>query len=490
MKVIMVMFDTLNRHMLPCYGGKEVHAPHFERLARETVTFDTSYVCSMPCMPARRDWHTGRPNFLHRSWGPLEPFDDSVPRLLKDTKIHSHLVTDNHHYFAEGGANYHTKYATWDFIRGQETDPWSTALQEPSPPENSIGQHRVQDLKNRQKILEANAFPQTKTFEAGLIFIEENKAEDNWFLHIETFDPHEPFVSDQASKDHYPAHYSRYKGPAFDWPPYTTHTEGDEETEHCRQEYKSLLTMCDQSLGRVLDAMDKHGLWEDTMLIVWTDHGFLLGEHECWAKMWMPFYEEVAHTPFFIWDPRSQKKGERRQSLVQPSVDLGPTVLDFFELEIPPDMTGHALGETIASDAPVREAAIFGNFGGQVNVTDGRYVYMRAAENENNSPLEEYSLMPSHMKQSFDTNRFGDDLQLASPFPFTKGCHTLQFTCPGQKTKRHADVYKTQLFDLQKDPRQQAPLKDSEVEARMQSLLKQEMQAVHAPASQFERLGL
>ena len=77
MKAIMVMFDSLNRHMLPSYGCEWIHAPNFERLAERSITFDNCYVGSMPCMPARRELHTGRYNFLHRSWGPLEPFDDS-----------------------------------------------------------------------------------------------------------------------------------------------------------------------------------------------------------------------------------------------------------------------------------------------------------------------------------------------------------------------------------------------------------------------------
>src|SRR5438045_4422444 len=88
MKAVMVMFDSLNRHMLPPYGCTWTHAPNFARLAQRTVTFDRSYVCSMPCMPARRDLHTGRPNFLHRSWGPLEPFDDSMPEMLRNNGIY------------------------------------------------------------------------------------------------------------------------------------------------------------------------------------------------------------------------------------------------------------------------------------------------------------------------------------------------------------------------------------------------------------------
>ena len=113
MKAIMVMFDSLNRHMLPPYGCDWVHAPNFQRLAERTVSFSNSYVGSMPCMPCRREFHTGRYNFLHRSWGPLEPFDDSVPEILKQNGVYTHLVSDHYHYWEEGGATYHTRYTSW-----------------------------------------------------------------------------------------------------------------------------------------------------------------------------------------------------------------------------------------------------------------------------------------------------------------------------------------------------------------------------------------
>ena len=68
--------------------------------------------------------------------------------------------------------------------------------------------------------------------------------------------------------------------------------------------------MCDRYLGKVLDAMDRYGLWRDTMLIVNTDHGFLLGEHDWMGKNIQPAYDEIAHLPFFIWDPRYKKMGK------------------------------------------------------------------------------------------------------------------------------------------------------------------------------------
>ena len=100
--------------------------------------------------------------------------------------------------------------------------------------------------------------------------------------------------------------------------------------------------MCDAYLGKLLDYMDVHRMWQDTMLIVATDHGFLLGEHGWWAKNRPLFYEELSHTPLFIWDPRTGVAGERRKALVQ-TIDLAPTLLSYFGVPIPPDMQGHDL---------------------------------------------------------------------------------------------------------------------------------------------------
>lgn len=117
------MFDSLNRNYLPPYGGTDIHAPNFGRLTKQTVTFENSYVGSMPCMPARRDLHTAHPNFFHTPWSCLQPWDDSMPEILKTNGITSHLVTDHYHYMEDGGAGYMQRYSTYQCFRGQEADP-------------------------------------------------------------------------------------------------------------------------------------------------------------------------------------------------------------------------------------------------------------------------------------------------------------------------------------------------------------------------------
>jgi arylsulfatase A-like enzyme len=199
MKAIMVMFDSLNRHFLPPYGAEGIHAPNFERLAERTVMFDNCYVGSMPCMPARRELHTGRYNFLHRSWGPLEPFDDSMPEILRENGVYTHLVTDHQHYWEDGGATYHTRYSSCELVRGQEGDPWKGHVADPETPETLLEAHpyaarlQRQDWVNRSYMDSEEKQPQYQTFELGIDFIRNNHTEDNWFLQIETFDPHEPF---------------------------------------------------------------------------------------------------------------------------------------------------------------------------------------------------------------------------------------------------------------------------------------------------------
>jgi arylsulfatase A-like enzyme len=491
MKAIMVMFDSLNRHMLPPYGCDWTHAPNFRRLAERTLTFDTSYICSMPCMPARRDLHTGRPNFLHRSWGPLEPFDDSVPRMLKDSGVQSHLISDHYHYWETGGATYHTQYTTWEFFRGHEGDPWKGMVAEP-PTQKLHGRSATdspwikQDRINRMFMRSEKDQPQSKMFDAGLDFIRRNEGEDDWFLQIETFDPHEPFFTQRHYQDLYPELIRDRAAGLFDWPLYGQVTETQDLVDQCRGHYAALLSMCDARLGDVLDEMDRLEMWDDTMLIVCTDHGFLLGERDMWAKNQMPWYREHANTPFFVWDPRCGKSGERRASLVQPAIDLGPTLLEFFDREPTKDMLGHPLRATIADDTPVREAAIFGSHGGQINVTDGRFVYMRAA-NPENQPLYNYTLMPTHMREMFSVEEF-DGAQLTPPFSFTKGCPLLRTR--DTKPPAPQNEYGHLLFDQESDPWQTSPLQDAVTEQHMVDAMRQLMQACEAPQEQFERVGL
>ena len=495
MRAVMVMYDSLRLDLLPCYGGKEVELPNFKRLAEKTAIFDSSYVCSMPCMPARRELHTGRANFLHRSWGPIEPFDDSMPEILKNNGIYTRIVTDHNHYIEDGGASYVQRYNTWECNRGQEGDPWQGYAGEvadnphqhpmnPNLPEGMktfLKRWRDNDMLNREKMQKEEDYPQAKTFAQGVEFLERNHDVDNWYLQIETFDPHEPF---DAPKNY----ISRICDPDsigdLDWPPYAHVTEPEEEIRSFRMHYLALLGFCDDSLGKILDLFDRYHLWKDTMLIVNTDHGYLLGEHGWWSKGMMPDYQEVIHTPLFIWDPRSGVQNVRRQALVQ-TIDLAPTLLDLFGIDIPEDMLGKPLAKTVECDEAVREYALSGFHGGTLNITDGRYKLMLAIR-EDAPQGYDYTLMPTHMRARFSVQEL-QKAEWREPFSFTKGCSVIAVPTPNKYPA--GDVLRPGcelLFDLENDPEEMHPIKDETVTKRLKQALIDLLKENDAPAELYD----
>lgn len=475
MKAILVMYDSLNSAYLSAYGCDWTHTPNFARLAARCAVFDNHFVGSLPCMPARRELHTGRYNFLHRTWGPLEPFDNSTPVLLGEKGIYTHLATDHMHYFEDGGATYHERYRSWEVARGQEGDPWKANV----TPESRRGYERFfrQDAFNRTYIREEADFPMTNTFANGLEFLDRNHREDDWYLSIETFDPHEPFYAPPQ----YKALYEQlYDGGWPDWPKLGMPME---EIAESRYAYAALVSMCDANLGRLLDKMDALNLWDDTMLILNTDHGFLLGENDAMGKVPWDYYRPACNVPLMIWDPRSRAVG-RRQALTQ-TIDIGPTLLEYFGVEIPGDMLGRPLREAIKSDTPVREAGLFGVHSHAVCVTDGRYIYVRAPRE--GTPCYNYTLMPTLHGGFFSL----EDLrraELVPPFAFSKDTPVLRVPYAGFQPEGAAR--EDLLFDTQADPEQREAIRDAAVERRMVAHLEALLLENDAPDELYTRLGL
>lgn len=494
MRAIMVMFDSLSKRVLPQYGDTTIDAPNFARLAETCAVFDTFYAGSMPCMPARRELHTGRYNFLHRSWGPLEPFDNSMPEILKKSGVYTHLVSDHLHYWGDGGATYHNRYSSWENVRGQVADRWVGDVSDPVIPEHQPTMREFTHpnwwkdyWKNRNRIFEESSFPLDRTFDGGMAFLKKNKDKDNWFLQIEAFDPHEPF---DVEEEYVKLYEEAYGGPFFNSPPYGTVTESADAVRHVQALYRALTTQCDRSLGRVLDFMDAHDMWADTMLIVNTDHGLLVGERDWWAKSVMPCYNELVNLPFAIWDPRHKAVG-RRTSLAQ-TIDLAPTLLEFFGVAIPEEMEGSPLAPIVESDTPVRDTALFGYTGGFVNVTDGKRTYMRASQTLGNEPCFEYTLMTTDRAGLMKTREL-QRAELVPPFSFTKGCPVLKLPFPskvGAPIFCNSFQFANLLWDLETDPGQENPVEDPNLEAEMVNVLVGVLKASDAPPELYERIGL
>ncbi len=508
MKTVFVLFDTLNRRDLSCHGGTYAHTPNFQRLAERSVTFDNHHVGSLPCMPARREIQTGRHNFLHRSWGPMEPFDNSFTEILgAQAGVYCHIATDHAHYWEDGGATYHTRFDSFDLIRGQEADMWKGLVapdearwRETYHPRQLNFERRNKlrsDLVNREYRGGYADYPTVRTFDAGLEFLEANRAADDWFLQIECFDPHEPFTITEEFRARY---VTDYRGPIFDMPTYGAVEETDAEVAEIRANYAATLEHCDRQLGRLLDHFDAHDLWKDTALVLTTDHGFLLGEHDLWGKLILPFYNEIAHIPLFIHHPGHAASAGRRCAALTQTIDLMPTFLDLWHQPPPDEVQGHSLLGLLADPEAagmhaLREAALFGQHGAAVNVTDGRHVYMRYPEDVRGGEINQYTLMPTHIKSLFSVAELRD-AELAGPFGFTKGLRLLKVPSDERSPYYHrqgAGVQidcTTRLFDLAEDPAQLHPLDNAEAEDRMTGHLTALMRAGDAPKELYRRFGL
>lgn len=84
MRTIVVLMDTLRRDHLSCYNeNTDCITENIKKFSEESCVFENHFTGSMPCMPARRDIFTGRLNFLERSWGPIEIFDKTLPKVLE-----------------------------------------------------------------------------------------------------------------------------------------------------------------------------------------------------------------------------------------------------------------------------------------------------------------------------------------------------------------------------------------------------------------------
>jgi arylsulfatase A-like enzyme len=473
-----------------------VQAPNLTRLAERSVVFDNNCIGSMPCMPARRDLWIGCQEFLWRPWGSLEPWDQPLPRLLRDAGIMTQLVTDHYHLFERGGENYHIDFEGWELIRGHENDPWVTCPA--TPPGRVKGVLAPRYVRNMSRFHREEDWLSPRTFQAASAWLEENHHAHapGFFLMIDEFDPHEPF--------HVPPPYDTmydpdWDGPFFVWPEYGRPDYSEAEARHARAQYAGKVTMADRWLGQFLDRMDKFDLWENTMVVLMTDHGHFLGEHGWWGKPTCPQYQTIAHTPLFIHMPGSQYAGQRRQALTT-TVDLYPTILDFFGVPARNPLHGRSLMPIVRGECDkVRDWNLYGWFGAHVQYTDGQYTYVRSAKSETNEPLFIY------------TNRWSTAPWWEIPIPD----HRLEVSrflpttdmpvgrmpvAPDIMRRLHCEperaVGTDYLFEVRDaqggalDEAQERNLVGSGLEKEYETRLRNAMRTMGAPEEQFVRLAL
>ena len=504
MRSVLFLSDTVSRRFIALSCESGLHLPTLSRLAARAAIFDNHFVGSAPCMPARRDIMTGRIGFLERNWGPIEAFDYTLPQALRTRGVWSHIITDHYHYQEIGGEGYLQRFDSWVMHHGQEIDH-GVAQVGPLDLPDHLGKLAPQFWYNRQDYAEdESAYPSVKTVTEAAAWLEKHHGDDDFLLWVEPFDPHEPFDVPQRWLD---AVGDDYAGPLYMWPEYKHLSESGippEALAHVRRRYMALMLMTDHYLGKLLDVMDRHGMWKDTLFIYTTDHGCMLGEHDCMAKNYMPAYNEVFHIPLLVHLPGDVAAGKRIAALTQ-NIDIMPTLLEYYGVDpsvCQNPLHGRSLLLLLRGEADsLRPCAIYGYFGKQVNITDGRYTYFRSPR-AGNQPLGIYTSLATDIYHYFDAERLRnfDEITMGR---FLSWTNYPVYRFPGALVKHVQSSslrfsflndweYVDRLFDLEYDYAQEHNLAEAQPETvmRMQDLLRAALRAHDAPAEQFERLRL
>ena len=498
--VVVVLFDSLNRHLLGAYGSKEFATPNLDRFAARSTRFTNHLTGSLPCMPERHDLLCGAIDFLWRPWGSIEIWEDAITYDLRRSGVVTQLVTDHPHLFEAGGENYHVDFSAWDYVRGHEDDPWKTRLDPswfgaPALPAQPAAIDRNY-TKSRTYFKEESDFPGPRTMQAAASWLRDNAHEhDRFFLFVDEFDPHEPFDTPEPWASLYD---DDWDGPKVIWPPYTAANGPnvpDERTgRQIRANYGAKLTMIDHWFGRMLEQLDEQQLWDETAVIVLTDHGHYLGERGgIWGKPGVPIYAEMGHIPLMVAWPGATPK---ENNTLTTTVDIHATLCEVFSVKPAHRTHGHSLvGTVTGKGTSSRDSALTGIWGREVVYVDNDLKYVRAPL-EDNRPLSmfsnRWSTMPIHaypqIRLPRPDHRAYLDTMPGSSVPVIRQPFEKDDPVPfwAMMGSFHGD----HLFDRVNDPDESHNVASDALVSQAKEALREALRKIEAPEEQLTRLGL
>ena len=354
--VLFIMSDDLN-NSLGCYGHPIVKSPNIDQLAARGVRFDRAY-CQFPlCGPSRNSLLTGlQPN----STGILAnaqifrqtiPKQVSLPQAFRQDGYFAARIGKLYHYNvpASIGTNGHDDPASWEM----EMNPAGCDHLEEEPNIFSLTPGQFGGT------LSWYASPKSDGFHTDGLEAEDaewilercaKKTDRPFFLALGFFRPHTPYVAPKSYFENYPkAEMPVVQGVAEDQqdlpkPALGSYKkEQDKLTDDLRREavqaYFASITFMDAQVGRVLSALRRLGLEENTIVVMISDHGYHLGEHGLWQKQ--SLFEESTRVPLIIAAP-GLAKGAVVSSPVG-LIDLYPTLTELCGVEPPANLQGQSL---------------------------------------------------------------------------------------------------------------------------------------------------
>lgn len=372
--VLFIAVDDLNDYISPLDNHPGVKTPNFDRLARRSVNFANAHCAAPACHASRVAMMTGvhpvTSGIYKNLFGAHGPrWRDESPALKNAVVLSQHFR--NHGYHAAGGGKiFHALQWTpgdsqndpdaWDEYRGDPLDPISKDWPRPELiPDTKAGLTPGRPLGPRhlfgaQRLL----VPDEETGDHMVVdWASEQLAKFHdkpLFLAVGLFRPHIPFEVPQEYFDMHPLE-------SIKLPEVVENDLDDSRTpqrqswhrwvvknrqwEKMMQGYLASISYTDHQLGRLLDALDASPMKDNTIVVLWSDHGFHIGEKENWEKFCL--WDQTTRVPLFIHVPDNHPVSPSAdgQSTRQPATltDIYPTLCELAGLPIPPQCDGHSL---------------------------------------------------------------------------------------------------------------------------------------------------
>ncbi len=397
--VLFIAIDDL-RPELACYGRQHIQSPNMDRLAQEGVLFEHAYCMVPTCGASRASLMTGVRPSRQRFVTYLARADEDAPQALP---LHTHFKNSGYRTVSLGKVFHHKT----DHVDGWSEPPWRSAksgyrdLEARSAAITEDRQQWPQKSRHRGAPFESFAaaddeYPDgdcaTKAIRRLTDFAKPSDDSRPFFLAVGFLKPHLPFNAPKRYWDLYDREQiqlpSNYRIPTG-VPPEAPHNSGelrsyagihpklpvDHETATTLiHGYYACVSFVDAQVGRVLDALQETGLDKNTIVVLWGDHGWQLGEHGMWNKH--SCFDTSLHTPLILRAPMDDDiaAGTRVRSLVE-FIDIYPTLCDLCQLEIPEHVEGEsALAVMREPSLPGKPFAISRYKRGD-SIHDGRYRY-------------------------------------------------------------------------------------------------------------------
>jgi arylsulfatase A-like enzyme len=389
LNLIVLVSDTFRADNLEAYGSQWVETPYLNQFAKESVVFENFYPEGLPTIPLRRQLYTGRRIFPTHfyfqqdsvkipGWHELFLEDVTLAETLEAAGYSTALIADLPHLF-KPGRNFHRGFGSYEWIRGQEIDYYTLAPRKKPDfsglyPDDYFGQvaaaggsagnsafleflnqyqaNRKQWLKRAPSIVETTAT-------TAIDWLKQNHDQAPFYLHVEAFDPHEPWYPPEAFLSKYQKKKSAHSWPE---PPYLDVKVPEEGVARLRANYAGEASNVDYWYGKVLATVKELGLLDNTIVVFLADHGALLNEQGQWVKGPEKLRKQVTHVPLLVRVPGQNLAGKRVSGFAQ-TADVLPTVLGRLNLKAPARVTGEDLWPYVVGEKTNARDSVVSSYG-------------------------------------------------------------------------------------------------------------------------------